>query len=260
MRILRVFPLLPVFCLATGTFWGANDPFLGKWRVNPSKCKLTDEMKVEALGANKYAFTFGPGAVDTIVADGTDQPALTGTTLAVKMQTPNTWTVIRKKGDRTLLIAHWTLSADGKTLSDAYTGYAADGSTLKINYVYQRAEAGSGFAGTWDSVSAQIDSPVELQIQQYEGDGLSFSSASMGMAYKMKFDGNDYPYAGTDPARFASSGRRINERHLEIKVKYQRDAIGVWQVELSRDRKTLTMSLLQRGESEPKNTYAFDRE
>jgi hypothetical protein len=38
--------------------------------VNPSKSQLTDEMKVEAVGENKYAFTFGPGAVDAIVADG----------------------------------------------------------------------------------------------------------------------------------------------------------------------------------------------
>src|SRR6185369_9925721 len=40
-------------------------------------------MKVEAVGENKYAITFSPDAVDTIVADGTDQPALSGTTLSI---------------------------------------------------------------------------------------------------------------------------------------------------------------------------------
>jgi len=70
-------------CVVTGTVWAAGDPFVGKWKVNASRSKLTDEMKVEALGADKYAITFGPGAVDTIVADGTDQPALQGTTLSI---------------------------------------------------------------------------------------------------------------------------------------------------------------------------------
>jgi hypothetical protein len=81
--LLRSLLSLPVVCLAIGTLWAANDPFVGKWKVNPSKSKLTDEMKVEVAGENKYTFTFGPGAVDTIVADGTDQPAMQGTTLSV---------------------------------------------------------------------------------------------------------------------------------------------------------------------------------
>ena len=96
MRI-QHFQSLLVACLVTGTLWAANDPFVGKWKVNPSKSKLTDEMKVEVVGANKYAITFEPGAVDTIVADGTDQPALQGTTLSVTVDGPNHWKVVRKK-------------------------------------------------------------------------------------------------------------------------------------------------------------------
>ena len=74
--LLRSLLWLPVVCLTIGTLSAANDPFVGKWKVNPSKSKLYDEVKVEAAGANKYTFTFGPGQVDTVVADGSDQPAL----------------------------------------------------------------------------------------------------------------------------------------------------------------------------------------
>jgi hypothetical protein len=62
---------------------GGRPFFLGQWKVNPSKSKLYDEMKVELAGANRYTFTFGPGQVDTVVADGSDQPALSGTTLSI---------------------------------------------------------------------------------------------------------------------------------------------------------------------------------
>src|SRR5260370_2470447 len=121
--LLRSLLSLPVVCLAIGTLWAANDPFVGKWKVNPSKSKLYDEMEVEAVGANKCTFTFGPGQVDTIVADGSDQPALQGTTLSVTVEGPNKWKVVRKMKGRTLLTAQWTLSEDGKTLNDAFTQY-----------------------------------------------------------------------------------------------------------------------------------------
>jgi hypothetical protein len=66
----RIVRLLLIACLVTGTLSAANDPFVGKWRVNPSKSKPTDQMKVEVAGANKYTITFAPGAADTVVADG----------------------------------------------------------------------------------------------------------------------------------------------------------------------------------------------
>lgn len=78
----RTLQLVLVGCLMTGTAWAADNPFIGKWKVNPPKSILIDEMKVEVAGANRYALTFGPDQTDTVVADGTDQPALGGTTLS----------------------------------------------------------------------------------------------------------------------------------------------------------------------------------
>jgi hypothetical protein len=63
----------------------------------PSKSKLNDEMKVEVAGANRYALTFAPGFVDTAVADGSEQPALSETTLSVTVKGPNSWVVVRKR-------------------------------------------------------------------------------------------------------------------------------------------------------------------
>jgi hypothetical protein len=75
------FQLPLIICLVTGRLWAANDPFVGKWKLNPSKCRFPDEMKVKAAGANRYAFDFGGSNPETIVADGTDQPGVSGTTL-----------------------------------------------------------------------------------------------------------------------------------------------------------------------------------
>src|SRR5580700_7010480 len=187
-------------CLITITLSAADDPFLGKWKVNPSKSKLTDEMKVDALGQNKYVLTFGPGAVDTIVADGTDQPALQGTTLSVTVEGPNNWKVVRKKEGRRIVMGLWTLSADAKALDDDFTAYNADGSTIKLHYVYERTAGSGGFTGTWDSSSEELNSAIELEIQPYQGDGLSFISSIYGGAKNVKLDGRDYPDLGKNAA------------------------------------------------------------
>lgn len=273
----RTFRLLLIACLVTGTVWAANDPnnpFVGKWKVNPSKSKLNDEMKVEVAGAganvNRYAVTFAPGFVDTVVADGSDQPALSGTTLSITVKGPNNWVVVRKMKGRTLLTASWTLSEDGKTLHDAYTEYAPDGSPTSVPYVYERTAGssgspGTGFAGTWDSDSEKVKAGIELQIEHYEGDGLSLNGPDADMTKKMKFDGKDYPDPNPNQepngdAGSASSGRRVNQRTLEITDKSKGKITATRQLELSSDLKTLTMTVRLVGQSRPKSVVVFDRE
>ena len=253
---------LSVLCLLTVVGAYTIDPFVGKWRLNPSKSRLPDEMTVDVAGPSRYAITFGPGAVDTIVADGSDHPGLQGTTLSIAVEGPNTWKVIRKQQGRMLISANWTLSGDGQTLNDAFTGYRPDGSTIIVRYVYERTAGGSGFPGTWDSVKEEVGSVIELTIQPYQGDGLSFDSRSalMTMTKKIKFDGRDYPPLSADASpRPVSSGRRVNERSLEMTNKFQGKVTGTQQVELSPDLKTLTMTVSQVGQSKP-YILVFERE
>jgi hypothetical protein len=232
----RTFQLRLVVCMVASTLWAASDPFVGKWKVNPSKSKFTDQMKVEVAGPNRYAITFRPGAVETVGADGSDQPGMRGTTLSITVEGSNTWKVIRKREGRTLLTGIWTLSGDGKTLNDAFTGYQPDGSTLSLHYVYERTAGSSGFPGTWDSVSEEVKSVIELQIQPYDGDGLSFNGPAAQMTKNIKFDGNDYPDFGPNVAPgSSSSGRRVNERSLEITDKFQGKITASRQIELSTD-------------------------
>ena len=257
----RIFQSLLIVGLIIGGSSAANDPFVGKWKVNAGKSKLTDEMKVEAAGVNKYVITFQPGAVDTIVADGSDQPAVSGTTLSITPKGPNNWTVVRKKNGRMLLTADWTLSADGKTLTDEFTGFQSDGSKSTVHFVYQRTAGSSGFAGTWNSESAQPDLAMALRIQSYETDGLSIYGPEGQITRSLKFDGNDYPDTGADaPPGLTSSGHRANERSLEMTRKFKDKTLDTWQIELSADLKTLTLSIVLAGENKPRNILVFDRE
>ena len=246
--------------LVAGSLWAADDPFVGMWKLNAPKSTLTDEMKVKAVGPNKYALDFGGGTWETVVADGTDQPGGFGTTLSVTADGPDTWKVVRKKDGHTLVTGIWKLSQDGKTLTDNFTANQADGSTFKLDYVYHRAAGTSGFPGTWESTSEKVDSVFEIQIQPYEDDGLSFNTPAQKTAQNMKFDGKDYPTVGPNvPAGSVSSGRRVNQSTLEITDKTEDKVTDTRLVELSPDLKTLTMTVHPAGQGKP-NILVFDRE
>jgi hypothetical protein len=221
--------------------------------VNPAKSVLRDEMKVTSLGGNKYSFDFGGGSPETIVADGTDQQANSGTTMSTTIVSPNEWRGVRKKDGKVQISAIWTLSKDGNTLHDDFTYFPDDGKTAHLVYMYERRGIGSGFAGDWVSTSGKVDSEIELEIQPYGSGGLSFSSPGLGLALKVKFDENDSASAGPDASTF--SGRRVNQHLLELTNKSQS-----MQFEVSTDQKTLTMTIRQTGDDKPRNILAFERE
>lgn len=250
------FQLLVVVCLMTATLWAA-DAFVGDWKFNPSKSKLTDVMKVEDLGDNKYSFDFG-GGPESIVTDGTDQPGNRGSMLSVTREAPDTWKVVRKKDGRMLLTATWNLSPDGNTLSDNYTEFAPNGSPSTVNYLYKRTASGTGFAGTWESPMTMTSSFV-LQVRPYEGDGLSFIRSPQDIR-NLKFDGKDYPVEGPGAGPgVTSSARRVDERTLEITDKVNGRIIRTERREISPDLKTLTRTIRPSGQQEP-NIYIYERQ
>lgn len=241
--ISRIVKPLLVVGLLIGTSWAANDPFVGQWKLDPSRSKLTDEMKVTKVSRNKYAFELGGGEPETIVIDGTFQPGIGGTTLSVAPEGPN-WKVVRKKDGRTLLTATWTLSKDGSSLADDFTSFGQDGSPSNVKLQYKRTAGDrSGFAGTW--VRNEIpSSAITLQISPYENDGLSLTS-SAGTTTNLKFDGE--------------SARRLSTSAFEVIQRSEGKVILTKQYELSPDLKTLTITTRIAGRSAP-NIFVFERQ
>jgi hypothetical protein len=251
----RAFLLLPLACLVA---WAADDPIVGDWKLNPQKSTLTDEMKVTGLGGNKYSFDFGDGSPETIVVDGTDQPGNFGTTFAVTAVSPDEWRGERKKDGRVEIKGIWKLSKDGNTLHDDYTSIGDNGKTIHLVYVYERRGGGAGFAGDWVSTSEQVDTVYVVQVRPFEGDGLSIISSSEGVTRNVKFDGRDYPTAGSG-VKMVSSAQRVNGSTVELTDKIGGKVVDTQEVSVSADGKTLTMTVHVPGRSDP-NVLVFDRE
>ncbi len=246
-------------CVAAVSVWAQDSPFVGQWKLNPAKSKLTDVMKVESLGGNRYSFDLGGPNPEQIAVDGTDQPGILGTTLAVSAEGPNHWTVVRKKDGKVQVTGIWTLAADGNTLHDDFTYTGPKGDTVHMVYVYQRKGGGPGFAGKWVSTTEQVDTVYEIKVQPYEGDGLSFISPSESVTRNVKFDGNDYPNAGPGTAGSATSARRLDGGAVELTDKLNGKVTDTQKVEVSADGKTMTMTVHLTTRDEP-DVLVFERQ
>jgi hypothetical protein len=252
----RIVRILPAVFLAMGMARAAESPFIGEWKLDPSKSRLPDEMKVESEGGNKYSFDFGAGA-ERIVVDGTDQPGSDGTLLSVSAEASDTWIVERKKDGRLLIKATWKLSRDGKTLTDYFRGFESDGSTLSMDYIYQRIGGVSGFAADWQSIKETMNSPYWIQVKEYQGDGLSLITPSQ--TKNVKFDGKDYPNEGPKAQRGASASiRRVDERALVLTDKTNGKVVDTEAIGVSPNLKTLTITVQIPGRDKP-NVMVFER-
>jgi hypothetical protein len=256
--------LLCFACLTAVTYGAANEPLVGKWKLNISKSKLADQMTIAPAGANRYTLTFaGAGETETLVADGTDQPGIQGSTISITVEGPRNWKIVRKSGGRTMLTAMWKLSEDGKSLTDTFISNQPDGSTSRIELAYKRADesaSSSGIPGTWETTEEKPESAYEIEIRPYEGDGLSFINPGGAPPTNVKFDGKDYPSSGSGPAAgSATSARRLGDHSIELTKKLKGRIVGTREITVSPDRKTLTITMHILDQRLP-SILVFDRE
>jgi hypothetical protein len=242
-------------CLIAGAASAANDPFVGEWKLNPSKSTIIDEMQVAGVGGNKYVFDLG-GGPETIAVDGTDQPGYGGTTLSVAATGADTWKVVRKQGGRMQLTANWTLSKDGKTLTDDFTKIGSDGKGSTVKLIYRRTAGTSGFAGTWDR---SVNLAFVLKVKPSEGDGLKIVNSTTGLTTNVKFDGKDHPDEGSGaPKGLNSSARRVGGHTMEITDTVDGTTAFTRLMTLSSDLKTLTIAV-RSGRRQP-NVLVLERQ
>lgn len=249
-----------VACLFVGSLSAAEDPFVGKWKFNPDKSKLTGEQeKIEDLGSNKYRFCFGNDC-NMVVADGTDQPTKYGDTWSLKSEGQNSWKFVRKRDGKTLSTEDLTISDDGKMLTGKVDGTREDGSTFNNEFKAKRINGTSGLAGTWESTELKLGSATEWDIEAYDDNGLSFITPAEKERLDMKFDGKDYTPQGPRVAPdSSSSGRRIDQHTLEVTDKLKGKVMGRTEYKVSEDGRTLTLTAHYPGVKTPQ-IIVYDRQ
>jgi hypothetical protein len=219
----------------------ADESFVGKWKLNPDKSQLNGlTYKVEDAGSNQYKFVFGDDT-ETVSLDGKPNKTKYGNDWTVTKSGPNGWHWVTKRNGKTISDAMWTVSDDGATSVYVSTETRPDGSTSHDETKLRRTAGTSGLVGTWESTEIKIGAPYHIELAVWDKDGYSMKSPVYKGEADFKLDGKDYTPKGPRVAKGTTiSGKKIDDRTMELTYKLNGKTTETDRWELSADGKTLT--------------------
>ena len=256
----RIEVYLAVFSVLSATALAADDPFVGKWKLNPDKSQMNGlDYKIEDAGGGQYRFIFGDD-VETLTLDGKGHVTKYGDTWSIKATGPSSWESTTERDGKVTSKSKWTVSADNQTFTSLDENMRPDGSTGKTEAVFKRTGGTTGLVGTWQTTSVKILSPVSVTIAKWEGDGYSRTNAVFKETLEFKLDGKDYtPKGPRIPKDMTVSAKKIDDHSMELTYKLKDKAIETDKFVVSADGKTLTQTITYSGVSKPE-IDVWDRE
>jgi hypothetical protein len=243
-RPLKLYGLMLAGILTSSSVFAATDPFVGTWVYNIQKSpRSTIKYAIKDLGGDRYALTGSTGATVEIKADGVSIKTPSGVTVSFQKLDDHDWKMVRSDGQK--MVRTYNISADDKTLTlhDVFTGNP--GENYETTTRYARLSPGNNIFGEWQSVSMEeraFDEGLKLIIAPFENDGLSFSVPAQKHLNEIKFDAKLYVDSGAgDTKRHSSSGKRVNDRVLEIDSQFDGQPEESQELTVSDDGKILTI-------------------
>jgi hypothetical protein len=242
---------LSVFALSLSSFLYAQNPFVGKWKIDEAKSQLAGfSDSIIAAGPNTWKFRYGAFSW-TVTADGTDQPTPFGGTTSLKVINSLTWEFTNKSNGKTISTETWVLAADGKSMARTFTGKNASGEPAAAVSTMKRTGGMSGFEGTWESTEVKLGF-TEVDIEANGDDGITVRLPEDGTHYSLKFDGKEYPEEGPRlPAGMTVSAKMTGGRTLEAHTRLNGKLFDTEEWEVSADGLTFTYKQQDEGDDKP---------
>jgi hypothetical protein len=111
---------------AAGTAFAADNPWVGKWKLDPSQSKLTGDTIHFASGAGGEMSFTEEGHTSKFKLDGQPYKTWSGAEGAWKKVDDNTFQTHWTRDGKDLVTDTWTISSDGKTLKVETKGTRPD--------------------------------------------------------------------------------------------------------------------------------------
>jgi hypothetical protein len=256
----RILALIASLSLISASAFAADDSFVGKWKLNPDKSQFNGlQYKIEDAGGGQYRFIFGDD-VETLTLDGKGHVTKYGDTWSIKATGPNSWESTTKRDGKVTSKSKWTISEDGQTFTTMDENMRPDGSTGRSEAMLKRTDGTSGLAGSWESTSVKILSPLAIEMAKWQGDGYLLSNPAYKQHLHFKLDGKDYTPTGPRVAKGTTvSASKIDDHNIELTYKLNGKTTETDRWELSADGKTLTQTVTYAGVSKPE-VDVYDRE
>jgi hypothetical protein len=227
--------------LLAPSFLFAQSRFDGTWQMKMDTLEFSGTPEEYLLEKGMYHCLTCAPRVD-VKADGTNQ-RVTGhyfDTIAVRVINHGSVEFIQKKGGKTTFAVIETVSADGQTMTEAFTNtMGAETVTGKAGFTrVSKAPPGShALSGKWQMQTVRNSTRAgTLTTYKSIAGGLTISDGSQ--SYDVKFDGRDYP-ASWDAAHATVSLKVIDDRTIEETDKQDGKVAVVTLMTVSKDGKSM---------------------
>jgi hypothetical protein len=248
-----------VLLAATGGAALAASPFDGTWKLNTEKSNFTGDTFTYTATANGFHYSDGAAVEYDFAIDGKAYPTLPGRTVTWTKTGDNSWESVTRVGEKTLGKARRTLSADGKTLTIAYTTNRPDGTTAHEEDVYARVSGTDGLAGDWKSVKAQTTSSTMIITTPAPGK-FEINNPAMKQVIKGSVDGPAVATGPFIPPGAAATYKAPSPNEWDYAVTLSGKPFIGGMMTVSPDGKTLTDASWTAGKESEKSTAVFDKQ
>ncbi len=240
----------------SGAALAANSPFAGTWKLDIAKSHFTGDTLDYSKTATGMHYTDGAVAYD-FAMDGKDYPTIPGYTANWTKTGPMSWDTVTKSRGTVVAKSHRTISADGSTLSSAFTQYRPDGTTAQGNTVYKRVSGSTGLAGKWKDVKVQAtDDLMQVTVPSaghYEIMSPAYKSSVAGLT-----DGTPAPMKGpTVPPGAMASYKAVGAGAWDYTITVQGKTYAKGMLTVAPDGKTLTDTSWTPGKESEKSMAVY---
>lgn len=240
MRI-RYWSVVAVVMLAAVSTALAENPWAGKWKMDPSQSKLTgDTVRFASAAGGEMTYT-GEGHTTTFKLDGTPVKTWSDAEVSWKKVDDNTYESQAKQNGVDLGTNTWTLAPDGKSLKLESKGTRPDGTNFDDTSDYTRVSGTQGLMGSWKSTKASMNEEQTYDIAEKGPNELTWNIPAIKGVVDLPLDGKDSaPVGPTVPKGLTISLLRTSPHTLKLVEKINGEPIYHSTMTLSADGKKFT--------------------
>jgi len=258
MKLLRNTICLSAVIGAASFALAVDTPFAGTWKLNLSKSKLVGDTVTFAPAGDSMKITAG-GESYEFKPDGSASKTSWGTASWKKLD-DHTWQETDTVKGRLDSTNTWTLSQDGKTLTEHITGDKPGGGSFDDTSTFVRTAGTHGLAGSWKDREFKGSARSLVTISDIDN-GLSYDEPDFKLKATGKFDGTPGTVEGPSiPPGASFTLTRVNSHSFKM-IRTQNGKVfdtSTWTV--SPDGKTMTTVLQTAGTNDPPFTEVWDKQ
>jgi hypothetical protein len=229
-----------VMLVATSTAFAADNPWVGKWKMDPAQSKLTGDTIHFASAADGEVTYTEEGHPSKFKVDGQPYKTWDGSEATWKKVDDNTFQQHLKRNDIDLATNTWTISQDGKTLKVESKGKTLDGTSFDDTSEFARVSGTKGLLGGWKSTKTHISDPEVWNITEKGANELQWEIPAIKGTLDATLDGKDHaPVGPTVPKGLTIAVTRVSPRVLKVTSKMNGEVTDQSTMTISPDGKKI---------------------